>query len=122
MTLILTATVSKPGALRYLARRAGQTPPASAQALISAVAANDLAAANFTGSAVMPTGGVPMTAEACIVEGDTMVLWVVAQDEEGSFPGRWPNNSTMSRCAGALAAACGSVLIALGSACKQVQR
>jgi hypothetical protein len=97
MTLVLRANVSKGGAVRFLARREGQPPPASAQELLSAVAANNLAAANFTGSVPVPTAGAVTTAQLCVADGDVMVLYAVAQDREGETPGRWPNNSTLSR-------------------------
>jgi hypothetical protein len=42
----------------------------------------------------MPAGVV-----LCIADGDQMVLYAVAQDSEGDHAGRWPNNSTISRCA-----------------------
>jgi hypothetical protein len=98
MSLSLTANVSKPGTLRYLARRAGEEPPESPQELLDVVAANNLAAANFTGSLVLPRGGMAF-APACIADGADMVIWAVAQDQEGTYAGRWPNNSTMSRWA-----------------------
>ena len=98
MALRIVANVSKPGALRYLARRAGQSPPASAQALLNAVATNDLSAANFTGSLRVPRAGGRAAAMLCIADGDQMVIFAVAQDREGDNPGRWPNNGTMVRC------------------------
>ena len=98
MTMHLTANISKPGALCYLARRVGEAPPASAQALLQAVASNSRAAANFTGSLEVPAADTLADASLCIADGDDMVVYAVAQDEEGTYAGRWPNNSTMIRC------------------------
>lgn len=96
MRLLLAVNASKPGALRFLARRPAQPAPTGAAALLDAVAANNLAAANFTGSVVIPAGGYA-TAVMCVADGDAFVVDAVAQDREGDFAGRWPNNSTMTR-------------------------
>lgn len=115
MSLVLSATVTKPGVLRYLARRTAEPAPAESQAVLAAVAANDLAAANFTGSLAVPAGGVPAGGRACVADGGTFVVYAVAQDGEGDNPGRWPNNSTLSRCGLAWTPA---GLGAKGSACR----
>lgn len=94
MTLAIAADVSKPGALRLLARRTGQPAPAGVQALLDAVAANDLAAANFTASVAVPTVG-QTHGSLCIADGASFVVYAVAQDREGTWPGRVPNNSTV---------------------------
>lgn len=94
MTLLVTADVSERGALRLLARRAGQAAPASVPALLDAVAAKDLAAANFTASVAVTAAG-QVHGSLCIADGTSFVLYAVAQDLEGAWPGRVPNNSTM---------------------------
>lgn len=95
MRLEIRVNASKPGTLRYLARRAGQPPPPSVAVLLDAVAANNLGASNFTGSVAIAPGTLAGAATACVVEGDAFELHVVAQDGEGAHAGRWPNNSTM---------------------------
>lgn len=95
MRLVIRANATKPGALRYLARRVGQPPPASVVALLDAVAANNLGAANFTGSLDIAPGALAGAATACVVDGGAFELHAVAQDGEGAHAGRWPNNSTM---------------------------
>lgn len=95
MRLVLSARVSKPGTLRFLARRASQPAPASAQALLDDVAARSVAAANFTGSAPLAAGGQLTTVTLCVADGDEFVVHAVAQDREGDNAGRWPNNSTL---------------------------
>jgi hypothetical protein len=37
-----------------------------------------------------------LTVSLCVTGGEGLVLFLVAQDNEGSFTGRVPNNSTMS--------------------------
>lgn len=70
--------------------------PADATEVLLAVAAN--ANANFTASFVLPAAATPASSGAlCIADGDQMVVYAVAQDKEGTWPGRWPNNSTVIR-------------------------
>lgn len=99
-SLTISANVSKPGTIRYLARRTAEAPPSDNLAVLDIVAANNLGAANFTGSMVVAHTNVAVVGGACIAEGDAFVLYAVAQDGEGKYPGRCPNNSTMSRWAG----------------------
>jgi len=70
--------------------------PAAADAaeVLLAVSANN--AANFTASFTVPAADVAVWSPAiCAADGDQMTVYAVAQDNEGSWPGRWPNNSTM---------------------------
>jgi len=96
MSMALTANLSKPGTLRFLTRRVGEPPPAGAQAVLDAVAANNLAAANFTGSMGVGNSAAAATAQLCIADGADFLVYAVAQDREGENAGRWPNNSTVS--------------------------
>jgi hypothetical protein len=112
MRLTLTATASKPGLLRFILQHNGtaaqgepsSAPPASARGLLNTVAANDLARANFTGTLALRPAAANGSNEAagaatlCIADAADMVLHAVAQDQEGQYAGRWPNNSTLTRC------------------------
>ncbi|GBF99606.1 hypothetical protein Rsub_12070 [Raphidocelis subcapitata] len=109
MGLALSAALTKPGTLRYLARPAADPAPTDPQALLAAVAANDLVAANFTGSLAVPTAGAAASGAACIADGGAFVIYAVAQDREGDNPGRWPNNSTLSSVSVTVAAPAASV-------------
>ena len=98
MSLTINAIVSKPGALRFALRHASQPRPASGNALLDVVAANNLAVVNFTGTMVLPQMNNPVASGWCIADGGGMVVDAVAQDHEGAIEGRWPNNSTFVRC------------------------
>ncbi|KAI8463288.1 MAG: hypothetical protein J3K34DRAFT_496093 [Monoraphidium minutum] len=95
MSLTLAVNASKPGTLRFVARRAGAPPPASAQEVLDDVAANSLAANNFTSSAAIPLGYTLATATLCVADGADMIVYGVAQDREGDFTGRSPNTSPL---------------------------
>ena len=97
MTLELVANVTKRGVIRFIATSANDPAPAGAQAVLDAVAANDVSKSNFTGSMPVTIAGTPEAARLCIADGNTFTIYAVAQDEEGNFPGRFPNNSTMTR-------------------------
>lgn len=89
MTLTISAKVDKPGKLFYMARRL----PAAEPGAVGDVVAG--AGANFSGSAVVSQAGQALSISLCVADGDQMKVWVVAQDQEGNYAGRLPNNSTM---------------------------
>jgi hypothetical protein len=96
MTLTITANISKPGVLLYAPRKAGQPPP-TVKEVLAAVASRDLTLANFTGTLQAPSAGVAVSASACVADGDQMVVYAVANDTEGIWPGRDDNTSPVRR-------------------------
>eukprot|EP00775_Hariotina_reticulata_P010661 gene10661-10820_t len=92
MTLTITANISKPGVLLYAPRKIGQQPPTTKEVL-AAVATRDLTLANFTRTQQAPSAGVAVSVTACVADGDQMVVYAVANDTEGQWPGRGDNTS-----------------------------
>ena len=96
MNLTLVANISKPGRLRFAARKASD-PALTQQEVLEAAATQSTALANFTGSLAVSTANVRVQDMLCVADGDLMVMYAVAQDKEGDFPPRGPNNSTLVR-------------------------
>lgn len=98
MSLTLTYTVSKAGSLWLAPRKAGQ-PALTAQEVLAAVATRSTAAANFTAAVPVDTAAVTATQTLCVADGDTLVVYAVARDTEGQWPGRQDNRSPLKRLA-----------------------
>jgi hypothetical protein len=96
MSLTLTYTVSKAGSLWLAPRKAGQPAP-TAQEVLAAVATRSTAAANFTATVPVDTAAVTETQMLCVADGDTLVVYAVARDTEGQWPGRQDNTSPLKR-------------------------
>jgi hypothetical protein len=94
MSLALSFTVSKAGALWLAPRRASQPAP-TAQEVLDEVAARSVAQANFTAVVAVPAAAVPDSHTLCVADGDQLVVYAVARDNEGQFPGRQDNTSPM---------------------------
>lgn len=99
MSLRLSFSASKAGSLLLAPRRASQLPP-TAQEVLDAVAARSTsaAAANFTAT-VPVTASMPTSHTLCVADGDQLVVYAVARDTEGQWPGRQDNVSPLQRCA-----------------------
>jgi hypothetical protein len=97
MSLVLAYTVSKAGSLWLAPRKAGQPQP-TAEEVLTAVAARSTAAANFTAAVPVSTAAVTITQTLCVADGDQLVVYAVARDTEGQWPGRQDNTSPLKRC------------------------
>jgi hypothetical protein len=96
MNLTLVANVSKPGRLWIAARKTSE-PALTQQQVLEAAATQSTSHANFTGSLAIPSAASRVQDMLCVADGDLMVIYAVAQDKEGDFPPRGPNNSTLTR-------------------------
>lgn len=96
MSLTLTYTVSKAGSLWLAPRRAGLPEP-TAQEVLAAVATRSTASANFTAAVTVATAATSTTQTLCVADGDKLVVYAVARDTEGLFPGRQDNTSPLKR-------------------------
>lgn len=96
MSLTLTYTVSKAGSLWLAPRKAGLPEP-TAQEVLTAVATRSTASANFTATVTVPTAAVSTSQTLCVADGDKLVVYAVARDTEGQFPGRQDNTSPLKR-------------------------
>lgn len=96
MTFTITANSSKPGRLLYAPRKVGVAPP-TAEEVLSAWESKDPALANFTGQLELPSAAAAVTGTVCVADGDQLVVYAVAQDREGLWPGRQNNTSPVSR-------------------------
>lgn len=96
MSLTLTYTVSKAGSLWLAPRKAGLPEP-TAQEVLTAVATRSTASANFTAAVTVPTAAVSTSQTLCVADGDKLVVYAVARDTEGQFPGRQDNTSPLKR-------------------------
>eukprot|EP00878_Enallax_costatus_P036168 GHUV01040514.1.p1 GENE.GHUV01040514.1~~GHUV01040514.1.p1 ORF type:complete len:141 (+),score=34.67 GHUV01040514.1:223-645(+) len=98
MTFTLAANVSKSGWVIYAPRNATDPAPTAADVLL-AFSSHNPALANFTASLGVPTAGVVTTGTQCVADGDQLVVYAVAQDNEGQYAGRQNNTSPLVRCA-----------------------
>lgn len=64
--------------------------------VLNAAASQNPAQANFTGLLSVSVANTPVSSGTCVADADTMTIYAVAQDLEGAFPGRVPNNSTLT--------------------------
>ncbi|PNH00991.1 hypothetical protein TSOC_013152 [Tetrabaena socialis] len=94
----LTANSSKPGTLRFIAVHPGSPVPTREQLLAPA----SYAAANFSGVLVLPTAFAAASVALCVADGASLQVWGVQEDLEGTFAGRLPNYSNITRAAQAL--------------------
>lgn len=97
MSLTLTYTVSKAGSLLLAPGRAGQPAPTAAQDVLTAVATRSTADANFTATVTVAAAAVTSSQVLCVADGDQMVVYAVARDTEGQWPGRQDNTSPLKR-------------------------
>lgn len=97
-TFIVSVNASKPGTLFFATTRPPQAGPARIDQLLAPSTASGF---NFSGSMAVPSAGVVAQRTLCVADGALLRLWAVLQDMEGSFEGRVPNNSTLTRCVGA---------------------
>lgn len=96
MSLTLTYTVSKAGSLWLAPRKTGQPEP-TAQDVLTTVATRSLGAANFTATVPVLNAAVEVTQTLCVADGDELVVYAVARDTEGQWPGRQDNTSPLKR-------------------------
>jgi hypothetical protein len=101
MSLTLTYTVSKAGSLLLAPRRTSQPAPATAQDVLTAVATRSTADANFTATVTVAAADVAASQVLCVADGDELVVYAVARDTEGQWPGRQDNTSPLKRYEGA---------------------
>lgn len=96
MSLTLTYTISKAGSL-WLAPRKTGLPEPTAQEVLTAVATHSTASANFTATVAVASAAVSASQTLCVADGDKLVVYAVARDTEGHFPGRQDNTSPLKR-------------------------
>jgi hypothetical protein len=96
MTFTITVNTSEPGRLLYAPRKVGAPAP-TVQEVLSAWESKDPALANFTGQMEVSNALAAVTGSTCVAEGDQLVVYAVAQDREGLWPGRTNNTSPVSR-------------------------
>ncbi|KAG2444871.1 hypothetical protein HXX76_001609 [Chlamydomonas incerta] len=96
--LTLAVNASKAGTLYFLAIRAGGPVP-SRQQLLQPATYPAPAFANFSGSVQVQAAWTPASAGLCVADGATFQIWAVLEDLEGTFPGRTPNYSNVTRAA-----------------------
>lgn len=96
MTFTITANTSEPGRLLYAPRKVGSPAP-TVQEVLSAWESKDPLLANFTGVMDVPAALTAVVGSTCVADGDQLVVYAVAQDREGLWPGRSNNTSPVSR-------------------------
>lgn len=89
-TFAITANVSKPGTIYYVGFKPGAPAPSRITDILF-----PSPAANFSGSFAVGTALTLSDGVLCIADGQQMEVYAFAQDNEGRYEGRLPNNGTI---------------------------
>lgn len=95
--LTLALNASKAGTLYFIAIRAGGPVP-TRQQLLQPSTYPAPSFANFSGSMPVQAAWTAASSSLCVADGAIFQVWAVLEDLEGTFPGRTPNYSNVTRC------------------------